>query len=157
MDYEMTVIEADGLSLEIGDNAHGPAVRAAGDADAFGYILNNAMRGLVPDLEERLERGEQTWCGDMFVSRPDPSDDLRAPTEKWQRISDRDPGNDIYFIGVAGLGNLVVVPRSTLLNLLRQLKTLSRNWIPLTSRPSGTATVSRPLPSQSAVPNGELE
>lgn len=151
----MTTIEADGVTLSIVDNVHGPAVRATGDADAFGFILNGAMRGLIPNLEECLERGEETACGDLFVSRPDPGDDLGQLVEKWRRISDRDPGDDLYLIGVAGLANLVVVPRLTLLSLFRQLKALSRTWMPALES-AARAPVPQPDASARFTPDDEL-
>jgi hypothetical protein len=56
-------IEADGVSLEFVGDHQGVAVLARGDVDALGYILNIGVRGVIADLEERLERGEDAGDG----------------------------------------------------------------------------------------------
>jgi len=151
----MKTIEADGVRLTVEDGMFGPEVRAKGDVDALGFVLNNAARGLLPDLKERLQRGEETSRGDLFVERPHPLEDNEPLRARWERLSGRDPGDDVYLIGVGGLSNVMMIPRLTLLRLYEQLEAIRRDWVPPPPAPTAPPPAP-PAPTTFGVPDAEL-
>src|SRR5215208_6902693 len=142
----MISIEADGILLAIeGLGGDAQVIALAPYGDAICWIFNNATRGVFGDFETRLVQGEDIFgAGNhLFCTRPSRPEDIEELAQEWQRFSGASTSEDLLLIGVAGLGNAVPVPRSTLLRLWKQFQEVRRTCHPPVAQEPQAPVVSR--------------
>jgi hypothetical protein len=116
------VLTADGLRLPLRPTAEGPLLATVDTVwEPLGDALNAAVTGAIPDLAERLERGEDVVLQGMFIARPQPDDNLDRLSNPWRLWTGTEPGDDVYVVGTTFRQLEVVVPRQALRHILGEL------------------------------------
>lgn len=118
-------LEAGGLWLAVESGPDGPRLKTDRHETApLAAVLNAAVSGALPGLEEALERGDGVATPVDGAVRPHPGDEFPAERARWQRLTGEDPGDDVYVVVAVYAGGTMIVPRAALLAGLRALRRL---------------------------------
>jgi hypothetical protein len=116
----MDTLIAGGLTLPLTDPdaPFGPSIAPSSPEAA---ILSWAV-GQLPDLAERLERGEEVSDQAARVRRPASGEELSAHVARWRELTGQDLGDDVMIVDARVTRRSLALPRLALLAIERALQ-----------------------------------
>ena len=106
------------------------------------WIVNSAVIGQMPELALSLARGEEIFIKELYAIHPVPDEDLSEAEARWRKLTANEAahaldGQELYILGTSFTDHEVVLPRKTLLQIIKALEEL-RAGFPKLPFPQGS-------------------
>lgn len=124
------VLKINNLSLPLKSTPTGPLLLIEDEFfESIEWIVNSAVIGQMPELALSLARGEEIFIKELYAIHPAADEDLSEAQARWHQLTAGDPAHaldaqDVYILGTTFTEHEVVLPRKTLLEIIKALEEL---------------------------------
>jgi hypothetical protein len=111
------------LTLRLQPSPAGPLLSAADPAtEPLAFVVNAAVGGVLEGLDDHLAADRSMSRHGLFAIKRADLDGPPPGADEWRALTGEDPGDDAYLVGAEFLRNSLLVPRETLIAILRELR-----------------------------------
>jgi hypothetical protein len=147
----MKYLKVDTLELPLVISVSGPFLSIENkDLEPLAWIVNDLVKGDLPDLLVRIKNGESFHNNSLYVSRPSQNQHAQNLRIKWKQLTNAEAGDDVYIVGTTFTQNELLIPRKILQEVIDELIKLREQPLP----PS--TWLFRPEPYQTTPTNFEM-